>query len=363
MNWESVVNWLNIDQLQTHWLLHVTLTLALTFSAIFLVSRLSQRIEKHLVKTTNSWDNALLSAARRPINYFIWTIGTATAAQVLSNRLDVIPSNVIAIFYKVSVIVLLTWFLIRLVKEAEDILVSPTKTSKPIDLTTISAISKLLKASLFIISALVLLQTLGFSISGVLAFGGIGGIAVGFAAKDLLANFFGGLMIYLDRPFSVGDWVRSPDQEIEGTIEKIGWRQTRVRTFDKRPLYIPNSTFSVIAVENPSRMTHRRIYEKIGIRYQDNEQLPLILSDIEAMLTKHPAIDESQTLMVNFDKFGDSALEFFIYTFTKTTNWVEFHKIKQDVLLQVLDIISQHKAEVSFPTQTLHIQQNNPLLD
>ncbi|TBR43495.1 mechanosensitive ion channel family protein [Marinomonas agarivorans] len=363
MNWEFFIDWLSINQWQTHWLLHVALTLTVTFSAIFLISRLFQRIELQLEKTTTTWDNALLNAARRPLHYFIWAIGTATAAQVLSNKLDVIPSSIIAVFYKVSVIILLTWFLIRLVKEAEDILASPTKTHKPIDLTTITAISKLLKASLFIISSLVLLQTLGFSISGVLAFGGIGGIAVGFAAKDLLANFFGGLMIYLDRPFSVGDWVRSPDKEIEGTIEKVGWRQTRVRTFDKRPLYIPNSTFSVIAVENPSRMTHRRIYEKIGIRYRDSKQLPNILADIKAMLTQHPDIDETQTMIVNFDKFGDSALEFFIYTFTKTTNWIEFHNIKQDILLQVLTIISKHKAEVSFPTQTLHIQKDNPLLD
>ena len=104
------------------------------------------------------------------------------------------------------------------------------------------------------------MQALGYSISGVLAFGGIGGIAVGFAAKDLLANFFGGLMIYLDRPFSVGDWIRSPDKNIEGTVEEIGWRLTRIRTFDKRPLYVPNSTFTQISVENPSRMLNRRIY-------------------------------------------------------------------------------------------------------
>ena len=90
-----------------------------------------------------------------------------------------------------------------------------------------------------------------------------------FAAKDLLANFFGGLTIYLDRPFAVGDWIRSPDREIEGTVERIGWRLTLIRTFDKRPLYIPNAVFTTIAVENPSRMHNRRIYETIGIRYDD----------------------------------------------------------------------------------------------
>src|SRR5690606_30903944 len=109
---------------------------------------------------------------------------------------------------------------------------------------TAKAISKLLKAAAIITAMLVLLQSLGFSVSGVLAFGGIGGIAIGFAARDLLANFFGALMLYFDRPFAVGDWVRSPDREIEGTVEDIGWRLTRIRTFDQRPLYVPNSIFA-----------------------------------------------------------------------------------------------------------------------
>jgi len=178
---------------------------------------------------------------------------------------------------------------------------------------------------------------------------------VGFAARDLLANFFGGLMIYMDRPFSVGDWIRSPDRNIEGTVEKIGWRLTMIRTFDKRPLYVPNSAFANISVENPSRMLNRRIYEKIGVRYDDAAKLPVIVRDIEAMLKSHEEIDQAQTLMVNFNKFADSALEFFVYTFTKTTNWQYFHAVKQDVLFKINEIIESHGAEIAFPTSTLHI--------
>ena len=208
---------------------------------------------------------------------------------------------------------------------------------------------------LLITSTLVMLQTLGFSISGVLAFGGVGGIAIGFAAKDLLANFFGGLMIYLDRPFVVGDWINSPDRNIEGTVEDIGWRLTRVRSFDKRPIYVPNSTFANIAVVNPSRMSHRRINETIGVRYDDVDKLEVIINDVREMLETHPEIDSSQTLMVNFNEFGASSLNFFIYTFTKTTNWEKFHEVKQDVLFKISDIISRHGAEVAFPTTTVHL--------
>ena len=167
-------------------------------------------------------------------------------------------------------------------------------------------------------------------------------------------------MIYLDRPFSVGDWIRSPDQNIEGTVENIGWRLSRIRTFDKRPLYIPNSTFARISVENPSRMTNRRIYETIGLRYEDINKVDSILKEITTMLQTHPDIDTGQTLMVNFTTFAASSLDFFVYTFTKTTNWQEFHRVKQDVLLKIADIISKHGAEIAFPTRTLHLENEAP---
>ena len=211
---------------------------------------------------------------------------------------------------------------------------------------------------MFITAGLSVLQTLGISISGVLAFGGVGGIAVGFAARDLLANFFGGLMIYMDRPFTVGDWVRSPDRDIEGTVEKIGWRLTQIRTFDQRPLYVPNSVFANISLENPSRMRNRRINEIIGIRYEDAGKLPVIIDDVRRMLQHHSDIDAERTLIVNFECFAESSINFFIYTFTKTVNWVEFHQVKEAVMFQVIEIIERHGADFAFPTRVLHVKKD-----
>jgi MscS family membrane protein len=246
--------------------------------------------------------------------------------------------------------------LVRFIQRIEDNIIKRSEQEEiAYDRTTVDAIGKLLRISVIITAFLVALQSLGYSVSGVLAFGGIGGLVVGFAAKDLLSNFFGGLMIYLDRPFSVGDWIRSPDQEIEGTVEKIGWRLTQIRTFDKRPLYVPNSVFTTIAVENPSRMTNRRIFETIGIRYADVGKIARIVEDVKRMLEEHDEIDANQTLMVNFNKFASSSMDFFIYAFTKTTNWVKFHEVKQDVLLKTINIIEGHGAECAFPTSTVHI--------
>jgi MscS family membrane protein len=256
---------------------------------------------------------------------------------------------------RLALIFLGTIFLTNFIKRAERNLVHPEYMAQPMDATTVRAVGKLLRASVIITGVLIAMQLFGYSISGLLAFGGIGGIAVGFAAKDLLANFFGGLMIYLDRPFSVGEWIRSPDKEIEGTVEDIGWRLTRIRTFDKRPLYIPNSVFASISVENPSRMSNRRIHETVGIRYQDISSMDAIVTQVTAMLMAHPEIDTNQTMIVNFNKFSASSVDFFVYTFTKTTNWVDFHQIKQDVLLRVAEIVAANSAEIAFPTSTLHI--------
>lgn len=213
---------------------------------------------------------------------------------------------------------------------------------------------------LWVIAGIMIMQSVGVSVSGLLAFGGVGGIAVGFAARDLLANFLGGLSIFLDRPFAVGDWIRSPDRELEGTVEDVGWRVTRIRTFDQRPLYVPNSVFSTVAIENPSRMLNRRIYETVGIRYEDVGVMGEIVTEVKAMLADHHDIDKDKTLMVNFVALGASSLDFFIYCFTRTTDWATYHGVKQDVLLKVMEIIERHHAEIAFPTRNVLLAPAEP---
>ena len=297
----------------------------------------------------------MLESARKPVQFLIWLLGISWAARITQVASEAEVFEFINPVRRVGVILLITWFLFGLAKRFEVALQSPGRVKEPLDATTAGAIGKLLRASIIITASLVILQNLGFSISGVLAFGGVGGIAVGFAAKDLLANFFGGLTVYMDRPFVVGDWVRSPDKNIEGTVEHIGWRLTRIRTFDKRPLYVPNATFTTISLENPSRMTHRRIQETIGVRYDDIGQVRSIVESVKRMLIEHDEIDDMQTLIVNLNQFGDSSVNLMVYTFTKTTIWVKFHEIKQDVLLRIAEIIEEHGASIAFPTTTLHV--------
>ncbi|MCR9104780.1 MAG: mechanosensitive ion channel family protein [Gammaproteobacteria bacterium] len=315
-----------------------------------------RRLHKVAAYSAKVWDDIFVSAIENPVRCLLW-VGVA---QMALHVYELAPALEAALLRAndTLLILLLAWFLHRLISGVEqEMLCSSRGAATSVDKATVRAISKLARITMWTITALMVLQSLGVSVEGLLAFGGIGGIAVGFAAKDLLANFFGGISIYLDRPFTIGDWIRSPDKQIEGTVESIGWRLTVIRTFDQRPLYVPNAVFSQISVENPSRMFNRRIYETIGLRYEDASKVGTIVNEVRKMLQAHEAIDRDRTLIVNFVAFGPSSLDFFVYTFTRTTVWVEYHEIKQQILLSILEIIHRNGADVAFPTQTLHLNQ------
>lgn len=353
---QTVENWLvKVTGEQYLWMVEIFLIVFVALMLGYLVNRAIDFLEKHAARTATVWDDAIIEAFRHPVVWGIWILGINMAIAIAARVAESNFYELIAPINRVAIVFLFSLFLVGLIKRAERNLVHPEHMAEPMDETTVRAIGKLLRASVIISAVLIAMQVFGYSISGLLAFGGIGGLAIGFASKDLLANFFGGLMLYLDRPFKVGDWVRSPDKEIEGTVEDIGWRLTRIRTFDKRPLYIPNSVFNSISVENPSRMLNRRIYETVGIRYDDIDKMAVIVEDVRNMLRAHDEIDQKQTLIVNFNAFSASSVDFFIYTFTKTTNWIHFHEIKQDVLLKMSEIISGHSAEIAFPTSTVHV--------
>lgn len=349
--------------------LYLPMMLGVVFVVTVVVNRVVAFVLNHVIKnlikrTKTVFDETLVMALHRPMLMFINTSGLLWAVQIVGEYNNRDLSDFLLVAWRLLGIVAFSWFLLRLTDAVEAHMVHKSKTRESkADSATILAVGRLLRLSVIIIMVLVILQNFGFSISGVLAFGGIGGIAIGFAARDLLANFFGGFMIFVDKPFHVGDWIRSPDRQIEGTVEDIGWRMTRIRTFDMRPLYVPNSAFMNIAVENPSRMFNRRFNQTIGLRYQDLDVVDAVVRDIKDMLYNHPDIDNKRTLIVAFDKFGDSSLDIMIYTFTKTTVWVEFYEIKERLLLLIRDIVRSHGADFAFPTQQLYITEKLSMED
>jgi len=334
------------------WVIEVFMIVLVTVFANFFAKRLIRKALYGLHRTSTNWDNILLEAMSRPLTWVVWLVGLSFASHLIYEETEspiFVATNLVR---DIGIFVCVTWFVLAFIRGAEQ---EFSGKSGQVDKHTAEALSKLVRLTVIITAGLVILQELGFSIAGILAMGGIGGIAVGFASKDLLANFFGGLIIYLDRPFSIGDWIRSPDRGIEGTVEEIGWRITKIRNFESRPIYVPNSVFTNIIVENPSRMENRRISETIGLRYSDLESMDKIVTGVKSMLVAHDEIDSDRTLIINFNEFSNSSVDFIVYTFTKTTEWVKYHQIKQEVMLKIADIIEAHGAEIAFPTSTLHI--------
>ena len=340
------------------WILVIFLVVLAALLLDFLQRRLSKRLRAVVKETANTWDDAVFGAAVRPVSLVIWVLGFSIAAGMMP-MFDVsseLGREWLNIGRELGILCAIAWFLYGFVKNVENNVIQRSHDGKSkADHTTVRALGRVFRVTVLVTASLAALDTLNFNIAGLLAAGGIGGLAIGLAAKDLLANFFGGVTVFIDRPFSIGDWILMKDQGIEGVVEDIGWRQTIIRKFDKRPVYVPNSYFTTAAVENPSRMTHRRIYETVGLRYDDIAVVDAITREVREMLLEHPEIDKGQTLMVNFNAFADSSLDFFIYCLTHTTVWTKYHEIKQDVLLKTSEIIERNGASIAFPTRTLHV--------
>ena len=338
--------------------------LALTAGSILLFVGLSYLciwFFTRTINTANHWQTALLNSIRLPLILLFLLLGITIIPQLyLPPELSSEAQSTLALLLKktrnIGIILCFIFFIWRLLSVGERTLLSLYEKGEiTIDKVTIIALSKSGKIAVAVLTLLMLLHTAGVSIAGILAFGGVGGVVVGFAAKDLLANLFGGFMIFIDRPFTEGDWIRSPDRDIEGVVQNIGWRQTCIKHFARYPIYLPNAVFSTIAIENMSRMECRRIFEAIGVRYDDMEKITGIVSDIKNMLLDHPEIDSDQTTIVNLNEFQASSVDIMIYTYTHTAEWVKFHAIKQEILLNIAKIIQQHGASTAFPTTTLDL--------
>ena len=339
------------------WILDAALSVAFTAAALAGWVFLHRLLRAQTLRTDTPWDNIVLRAVHAPAIVLIIALGAHDTVESAAGALeDLDLGDAFRHARAVATVAIMFWAALRIVAGGERHYRNrPLRIGeKAVDAGSMHAVFRVLRAAVFFIASLMILESLGVSVSGILAFGGVGGIIVGLAAKDMLGNFFSGMVIFWERPFVIGDWIRCPSVNLEGVVRHIGWRVTELETFDKRPLYVPNAIFVDNIIENPQRMTNRRIYEYMGLRYEDIPKLAAALADIRAMLNAREDIDKSKTLMVNFDRYGASTVDFFVYAFTDTTDWEEFHRIKEEVLLAIAGIVEKHGAEFAFPTRTVH---------
>ena len=221
--------------------------------------------------------------------------------------------------------------------------------------------SKIATIGIIFITLFLLMDATGRNMQTLIAFGGIGGLALAFASQQVISNFFGGLMVYTTKPFTIGEWVNLPERKIEGHIEEIGWYLTRIRNFEKRPIYVPNSVFTQSIVITPSRMSHERFNHTIGLRYNDIGVIKTVVDNIKLMLLKHPNIDQSVKIDVYFVNFGASSLDVNVSAYMSISSGVSFSVVRQDILLKIAAIIKEAGAEMATPTHIIELQGGGAL--
>ncbi len=215
---------------------------------------------------------------------------------------------------------------------------------------------RVLRILIVALGLITILYNFGVNVTAFMASLGLGGLAFALAAKDTAANIFGSIALMLDQAISVGEWIKV--NGVEGTVEDIGMRTTKIRTFEKSVVVVPNSIVANSNIENFSRRGVRRIKMVIGLTYDTTkEQLEAILDDLRQMLKEHPDIAKDQTTLVNFDRFEDSYLGIFFYTFTNTSDWRKYLSIREDIHLKIIDIVQKHGSSFAFPSQSIYIEK------
>lgn len=366
MSWINTVTqwWQQLNEL-TAYAIEVVVVLVIALVVSIVLKYILRIVIRRAKATQFPWDEVVIFALKRPCQALVWVLALVYLVRslfILLTSQDAIELMWVSRTFLIAILLLVVWFLVRLVDGVELHFTRKMQADKkaPVDGASVRAVIRLLKIVIWVGAVLVALGVLKIPISGLLTFGGVGGVALALGSKDLLANFTGGLLVYLNKQFAVGDWIYSPDRNIEGFVEYIGWRLTRIRGFDKRPIYVPNSIFSNIIVVNATRMTNRQIKQTVGVRYDDAEKVLLILQKVREMLKNHPDIDQNCTTLVNLvdnSAFDTSEINFLVYTFTKTKAWVEFRNVQDDVMIKVQQIITECGAECAFPTRTLHVPE------
>jgi len=201
-----------------------------------------------------------------------------------------------------------------------------------------------------------MLQVWGINVSALIASLGLGGLAFALAAKDTASNLFGSFALLADKSIRIGEWIKVG--ETEGVVEAIGMRTTKIRSFEKSLITVPNQLVANTPIENYSRRGIRRIKIRIGLTYStSSEQIHKIVEEIKYMLHTHEGISSKDTLLVNFESFGDSALNLFIYTFTRTANWDKYLDIREDIHYKIMQIVEENHANFAFPSQSIYLEQ------
>ncbi|WP_425448947.1 mechanosensitive ion channel family protein [Dethiothermospora halolimnae] len=304
-------------------------------------------------KTKSTIDDDILNAFKRPLRMFISILGLYLSLRYLAFSQSF--NETLKHFFRSSVIIIIAWGLYNL-EGTYSILFD--RMGRKLNINTNNVLKPFLSRALRIITVVITIgivaEEFEYDVSGFVAGLGLGGLAIAMAAKDTLSNVFGGIVIIMDKPFDIGDWISST--ETEGVVEDINFRSTKIRAFDKAIITVPNSKLVDSSVINYSRRNLRRINFKLGLTYDTSkEKMKKCVESIEKMLISHDNISKDM-ILVKFDEFNSSSLDILIYCFANTSSWEEFLDIKQDVNFNIMNIVEEEGASIAFPSRSIYFE-------
>lgn len=354
----DTLNWLdNIYGFSIKRLLIFFIIILSTFIIRYILIYIIDRKIAVLKIAESEINNMIIGVIKDPLGYLILTqgfyiailslqlpekIGPFETTSVIHNTYVLIISFIV-LFFAFSIIDVVAVYINKKVK----------KTGSIIDDQLVPLIIKSLRILVITIGILSILNNFGYNITSLIAGLGLGGLAFALAAQTTLSNLFGSVTIFSDKPFHIGDWVQIGD--INGIVEEVAFRTTRIRRFDQALVTVPNSKFVNTEVINYSAMKKRKIEFYLGLTYDTSiDKIKLVVDSIKSIIEDDEKFDHS-LYIVRFTDFGESSLNIYIYCFTRTTDFVEFHMVKEELNLKIMILLENLDVEIAFPSRTVYL--------
>ncbi|NYT02676.1 MAG: mechanosensitive ion channel family protein [Methanosarcinales archaeon] len=358
----------NVADLLSQYSFHISAINLIIFFLIIFLTLAARKLalyifEKKLLllaaRTRTDLDDLILKTFKAPLGYFILAMGAylAIGSLHLPDRLGIFDVTAIvrSIFVLVFALVLLL-LVLNIIDVLGHYLARATmKTETRLDEQMVPLLIKSLKVVVVTLTVLSVMQNLGWNVSSLLAGVGIGGLAMALAAQETVSNLFGSVTVFSDRAFGLGDWIKVGD--VEGTVEYVGLRSTRIRRFDQALVTVPNSIFIKSDITNFTRMQKRRINFTLGVSYRTTrEQMVQVVQGIKKLIEEDPRFDHD-FYMVHFTEFGASSLDVFVYCFTVTTAWDAFLTVREELNLKIMQLLEGLGVEIAFPSRTIYLEE------
>lgn len=358
MTWETYQN-MFIDFIKSDNLTNIAISIGILLLFLILRKIFIKYIYKGLLRLSHKSPTELLSqvfmAFEKPLQWLFVIIGVYVAVEYFpyisqSNELFL---NIV----RSSIIAMIVWGLSNLTSAVPMFFTKINKkTSTELDEILVPFITKGFRLIVVAIGISIIAEVFDYPIGGFITGLGLGGLAFALAAQDALANLFGGFVIITERPFSINDWILTPS--VEGIVEDITFRSTKVRTFAEALVTVPNSTLANEAITNWSKMGKCQVYFTFQVTYDSPiENVKNAVNRIDELLKRHTDIHQ-ETTFVTFDDFKDHGAEIMLYFFTKTTDWGEYLNVKEEINFKIMDILADEDVTIAIPSRRLYTEED-----